>query len=66
MLPLGSIVRKHDVPFHRFAVDVQVYLLLQVPTKDSLQAVLNYMGDVKTCPCFYISFGLLLLLVCWH
>lgn len=43
MLPLGSICRKHS-----FADDVQVYLPLKVPTKDSLQALLNCMSDVKT------------------
>lgn len=48
MLPLGSIFRKHGISFHCFADDVQVYLPLKVPVKESLQAVINCMSDIKT------------------
>lgn len=48
MLPLGFIFRKHGISFHCFADDVQVYLPLKVPAKESLQAVINCMSDIKT------------------
>lgn len=48
MLPLGFIFRKHGISFHCFADDVQVYLPLKVPVKESLQAVINCMSDIKT------------------
>jgi len=48
MLPLGSIFRKHGISFHCFADDVQVYLPLKVPAKESLQAVTNCLSDIKT------------------
>lgn len=39
MLPLGSILRKHNVSFHCFADDVQVYLPLKC--EDSLQPLVS-------------------------
>lgn len=48
MLPLRSIFRKHGIPFHCFADDVQVYLPLKVHSKESLDAMFNCMRDIKT------------------
>ena len=48
MLPLGSIFRKHDIPFHCFADDMQVHLPIKMSSKYSLQALLDCMRDIKT------------------
>ena len=48
MLPLGSILRKHNVSFHCYADDVQIYLPLKLNCKDSLTPLLACLNDIKT------------------
>ena len=48
MLPLGSIFRKHNVYFHCYADDVQIYLPLKVNCQDSLKPLLACLNDIKT------------------
>ena len=48
MLPLGSILRKHNVSFHCYADDVQIYFPFKFKCKDSLQPLLACLDDIKT------------------
>ena len=48
MLPLGSIFRKHNVSFHCYADDVQIYLPLQMNCNNSVQTLLACISDIKT------------------
>ena len=48
MLPLGSILRKHNMSFHCYADDVQIYVPLQMNCKDSVQSLLACITDIKT------------------
>lgn len=41
LLPLGSILKKHNLFFHCFAEDVQIYLPIRPKTVGSSQAFLN-------------------------
>ena len=45
MLPLGNIIRKHNISFHLYADDSQLYLPLK--SKDSLQPLLDCLDDIK-------------------
>ena len=47
LLPLGSIFKKHNISFHCFADDIQVYLPLQANSKESVQPLLNCLNEVK-------------------
>ena len=47
MLPLGSIFRRHHIPFHCFADDVQVYMPIRVANRESLQPLLDCLADIK-------------------
>lgn len=40
--------KKHDISFHCFADDVQIYLLLRYNSKDSVQPLLECLKDVKS------------------
>uniref|UniRef100_A0A669DDM8 Reverse transcriptase domain-containing protein n=1 Tax=Oreochromis niloticus TaxID=8128 RepID=A0A669DDM8_ORENI len=48
LLPLGDVLRKHNVSFHSFADDIQIYLPLRLDCKDSLQPLFSCLSDVKT------------------
>ncbi len=48
MLPLGSIFCKHNISFHCYADDVQIYLPLKKNCKDSLNPLLACLADIKT------------------
>ena len=48
MLPLGSIFRRHQIPFHCFADDVQVYLPLRIADRNAMQPILDCLADIKT------------------
>ncbi len=45
MRPLGDIIRKHNVSFHLYADDTQLYLPLNVG--DSIQPLLECISDIK-------------------
>ena len=45
MLPLGNIIRKHNIAFHFYADDSQLYLPLK--SADSLQTLLDCLEEVK-------------------
>ncbi len=45
MLPLGSILRKHNIAFHFYADDTQIYLPLK--QNGSLQPLLDCLKDIK-------------------
>ena len=47
LLPLGSILKKHNISFHCFADDLQIYLPLN-SNKESTNALSNCLKDVKT------------------
>ncbi|XP_061086404.1 uncharacterized protein LOC133121220 [Conger conger] len=47
MLPLGSIFRKHNLSFHCYADDVQIYLPVKSQCKKSLQLLLACLKDLK-------------------
>ncbi len=48
MLPLGSIFRKHNVSFHCFADDMQIYLPLKINEKTSVQVLLDCLKDIRS------------------
>ena len=48
MLPLGPILAKHNISFHCYADDVQIYLPIKPETTNSFQPLLNCLQDVKT------------------
>uniref|UniRef100_A0A669BHY4 Reverse transcriptase domain-containing protein n=1 Tax=Oreochromis niloticus TaxID=8128 RepID=A0A669BHY4_ORENI len=48
LLPLGDVLCKHNVSFHFFADDIQIYLPLRLDCKDSLQPLFACLSDVKT------------------
>ena len=45
MLPLGDIIRKHDISFHLYADDSQ--LVLPLKSNDSVQSLLDCLEDIK-------------------
>lgn len=47
LLPLGSIFRKHEISFHCYADDCQIYLPLAPNGPGSIQILLNCLEDVK-------------------
>lgn len=49
MLALGLILRNHDIPFHGFADNVQVYLEVKVPSKVSLHRMFKCIFMVFAC-----------------
>ncbi len=48
MLPLGDIFRKHNISFHFYADDVQIYLPVKTSDKASFMSLLNCLRDFKT------------------
>ena len=48
ILPLGLILNKHNMAFHCYADDVQIYLPLNNTSKDPFQPLLNCIHDIKT------------------
>lgn len=47
MLPLGSIFKKHNISFHCFADDVQIYLPVKNNKKDTIKPLINCLSDLK-------------------
>ncbi len=45
MRPLGDIIRKHNVSFHFYADDTQLYLPLKAGY--SIQPLLEFISDIK-------------------
>ena len=48
ILPLGPILQKHNMAFHCYADDVQIYLPLNNISNDPFQPLLNCIQDIKT------------------
>lgn len=48
MLPLGPIFKKHNISFHCFADDIQIYIPIKANTKDSIQPLLQCKNDIKS------------------
>ncbi len=48
MPPLGSIFRRHNISFHCYADDVQIYLPLKKNCKDTLNPLFACLVDIKT------------------
>ncbi|XP_051939816.1 uncharacterized protein LOC127612987 [Hippocampus zosterae] len=48
LLPLGSILRKHGIPFHCYADDCQIYVPLSKKDTFSLRPLLSCLGEIKT------------------
>ena len=48
ILPLGSILTKHNIPFHCYADDVQIYLPLKANVTHSLQQLMDCLGEIKS------------------
>lgn len=47
MLPLGSIVKRHNLSFHFYADDLQIYLPMRPNENNSLAKLQNCIADVK-------------------
>ena len=47
ILPLGEILVKHNISFHCYADDVQLYLPLKVNGKAALHQFLDCLADIK-------------------
>lgn len=48
MPTIGSIFRKHNISFHCFADDVQIYLPIKVNSEDPLKHLLNCLQEIRT------------------
>ena len=47
MLPLGPILSKHNISFHTYADDIQLYLPL-IPNSNTFQPLLDCLTDIKS------------------
>ena len=47
MLPLGSIFKKHGIPYHFYADDTQFYLPVTPNDPSSMNAIFNCFNDIK-------------------
>lgn len=47
MLPLGSVIARHNLAFHCYADDVQIYLPVMPTTSDALEALIDCVADIK-------------------
>lgn len=48
MLSLESIIRKHNVSFHCYSDDTQIYVPLKRSGKNSLEPLLACLNDIQT------------------
>uniref|UniRef100_A0A3P9D180 Uncharacterized protein n=1 Tax=Maylandia zebra TaxID=106582 RepID=A0A3P9D180_9CICH len=48
LLPLGSVLRKHSIPFHFYADDCQIYVPLKKKGRYLTQPLLQCLDDIKT------------------
>ncbi|KAF7651271.1 hypothetical protein LDENG_00113160, partial [Lucifuga dentata] len=46
MLPLGQIICKHNILFHCYADDMQLYVLLK-PGVNDLSSIMSCLSDIK-------------------
>ena len=47
MLPLGQIIQKHNISFHCYADDTQLYLPLKPNDRQNLNSLLDCLEDIK-------------------
>lgn len=47
LLPLGSILKKHNISFHLYADDLQIYLPIKSKGEDSINRLLDCFYDIK-------------------
>ena len=48
MIPLGDIIRKHNINYHRYADDTQLYLSISPGDHNSINSLINCISDVNT------------------
>ncbi|KAF7648975.1 hypothetical protein LDENG_00149350 [Lucifuga dentata] len=47
MLPLGQIIQRHNVPFHFYVDDTQIYIPLRTSNFNSLARILECLKDIN-------------------
>lgn len=47
MLPLGYIIRRHDIPFHFYADDTQMYIPVKPENPTSISTLRNCWADIE-------------------
>ena len=48
MLPIGNIIRKHNIKFHSYADDTQLYIPLKPGTTGNVNSLLSCLSDIKS------------------
>ena len=48
MIPLGDIIRKHNINYHSYADDTQLYLSISPGDHNSINSLINCISDVNT------------------
>ncbi len=47
MLPLGSIIARHNIAFHCYADDLQIYLPMKPKNADPARSLIDCINDIK-------------------
>ena len=47
MLPLGSVIRKHNIDFHSYADDTQLYISVSPDDLNSINTLVNCISDIN-------------------